>query len=77
MDRRRLALMVLGVVAVAVAGWWFLVRSDAPPAPDLASAVETASEAQAAIAAIVAKALMCPVVLSSHGVIQQPMMKPK
>ena len=47
MDRRRLALMVLGVVAVAV-GWWFLVRSDAPPAPDLASAVETASEAQAA-----------------------------
>jgi len=39
---------VLGVVAVAVAGWWFLVRSDAPPAPDLASAVETASEAQAA-----------------------------
>ena len=48
MDRRRLALMVLGVVAVAVAGWWFLVRSDAPPAPDLASAVETASEAQAA-----------------------------
>jgi hypothetical protein len=33
---------------VAVAGWWFLVRSDAPPAPDLASAVETASEAQAA-----------------------------
>ena len=48
MNRRRLALMVLGVVAVAVAGWWFLVRSDAPPAPDLASAVETASEAQAA-----------------------------
>ncbi len=48
MDRRRLALMVLGVVAVAVAGWWFLVRSDAPPAPNLASAVETASEAQAA-----------------------------
>ena len=48
MDRRRLALMVRGVVAVAVAGWWFLVRSDAPPAPDLASAVETASEAQAA-----------------------------
>ena len=47
MDRRRLALMVLGVVAVAV-GWWFLVRSDAPPAPDLASAVESASEAQAA-----------------------------
>jgi len=46
MDRRRLALMVLGVVAVAVAGWWFLVRSDAPPAPDLASAVETASETQ-------------------------------
>ena len=48
MDRRLLALMVLGVVAVIVAGWWFLVRSDAPPAPDLASAVETASEAQAA-----------------------------
>ena len=48
MDRRRLALMVLGVVAVAVAGWWFLVRSDAPPAPNLASAVEPASDAQAA-----------------------------
>ena len=39
--------MVLGVVVVAVVGWWFLLRSDAPPAPDLASAVETASAAQA------------------------------
>ena len=47
MDRRRLARMVLGVVVVAVVGWWFLLRSDAPPAPDLASAVETASAAQA------------------------------
>jgi len=46
MDRRRLALVVIGVVAVAVIGWWFLLRSDAPPAPDLASAVETASAAQ-------------------------------
>jgi hypothetical protein len=45
-DRRRLALVVIGVVAVAVIGWWFLLRSDAPPAPDLASAVETASAAQ-------------------------------
>jgi hypothetical protein len=46
MDRRRLALVVIGVVAVAVIGWWFLLRSAAPPAPDLASAVETASAAQ-------------------------------
>ncbi len=46
MDTRRLALVVIGVVAVAVIGWWFLLRSDAPPAPDLASAVETASAAQ-------------------------------
>lgn len=46
MDRRRLALVIIGVVAVAVIGWWFLLRSDAPPAPDLASAVETASAAQ-------------------------------
>lgn len=46
MDRRRLALVVIGVVAVAVIGWWFLLRSDAPPAPDLASAVEAASAAQ-------------------------------
>ena len=46
MDRRRLALVVIGVVAVAVIGWWFLLRSDAPPAPDLASAVEAATAAQ-------------------------------
>ncbi len=46
MDRRRLALVVIGVVAVAAIGWWFLLRSAAPPAPDLASAVETASAAQ-------------------------------
>jgi hypothetical protein len=45
-DRRRLALVVIGVVAVAAIGWWFLLRSAAPPAPDLASAVETASAAQ-------------------------------
>ena len=43
---RRLALGVVGVVAVAAIGWWFLLRSAAPPAPDLASAVETASAAQ-------------------------------
>ena len=46
MNRRRLARIVLGVVAVVVVGWWFVLRSDAPPAPDLASAVETASVAQ-------------------------------
>ncbi|MDG2160853.1 MAG: YceI family protein [Acidimicrobiales bacterium] len=46
MDRRRLALVVIGVVAVAVIGWWFLLRSGAPPAPDLASAVEAATAAQ-------------------------------
>ncbi len=31
---------------MAIAGWWFLVRSDAPPAPDLAAAAETAAAAQ-------------------------------
>ena len=31
---------------MAIAGWWFLVRSDAPPAPDLATAAETAAAAQ-------------------------------
>jgi hypothetical protein len=36
-----------------------------------------ASDAQAATAAMAAKARMCPELLSSHGVIQQPTMKPK
>ena len=40
-------LILVGVLVVAVAVWWFLVRSDAPPAPDLATAIETAAAAQA------------------------------
>jgi hypothetical protein len=36
-----------------------------------------ASEAQAATADMAAKARMCPVLLRSHGVTQQPTMKPK
>ncbi len=40
-------LILVGVLLVAVAVWWFLVRSDAPPAPDLATAIETAAAAQA------------------------------
>ena len=47
MDRRRWSWVVLGIVVVAVAGWWFVLRSDAPPAPDLATAAETAAAAQA------------------------------
>ena len=40
-------LILVGVLVVAVAVWWCLVRSDAPPAPDLATAIETAAAAQA------------------------------
>ena len=40
-------LILVGVLVVAVAVWWFLVRSDAPPAPALATAIETAAAAQA------------------------------
>ncbi len=44
---RRTGMLVLaGILVVGFAAWWFLVRSDAPPAPDLASAVETAAAAQ-------------------------------
>ncbi len=39
-------LVLAGILVVAFAGWWFLVRSDAPPAPDLATAAETAAAAQ-------------------------------
>ena len=45
MDRQRWSWVVLGTVVVAVAGWWFVLRSDAPPAPDLATAAETAAAA--------------------------------
>ncbi|GIT46018.1 MAG: hypothetical protein Ct9H300mP12_06030 [Acidimicrobiales bacterium] len=44
-------LILVGVLVVAVAVWWFLVRSDAPPAPDLATAIETAAAAQATTSA--------------------------
>ena len=44
---RRTGMLVLaGILVVGFAAWWFLVRSDAPSAPDLASAVETAAAAQ-------------------------------
>jgi len=39
-------LVLAGILVVGFAAWWFLVRSDAPPAPDLATAVETATAAQ-------------------------------
>jgi hypothetical protein len=39
-------LILVGILVVAVVAWWFLVRSDAPPAPDLAKAAETAAAAQ-------------------------------
>lgn len=41
---RRLVLAAIGVAvlaAVALAGWWFLFRDDAPPEVDLAAAVST------------------------------------
>ena len=40
-------LILVGILVVAVAVWWFFVRSDAPSAPDLATAAETAAAAQA------------------------------
>ena len=46
-DLSKTILILVGVLVVAVAVWWFLVRSDAPPAPDLATAIETAAAAQA------------------------------
>lgn len=39
-------LALAGILVVGFAAWWFLIRSDAPPAPDLAIAVETAMAAQ-------------------------------
>jgi len=39
-------LVLAGILVLGFAAWWFLVRSDAPPAPDLATAVETAVAAQ-------------------------------
>ena len=66
MDRRRLALVVIGVVAVAVIGWWFLLRSDAPPAPDLASAVETASAAQTGSTAATSTTVTHPTTSSAY-----------
>ena len=66
MDRRRLALVVIGVVAVAVIGWWFLLRSAAPPAPDLASAVETASAAQTGSTAATSTTVTHPTTSSAY-----------
>jgi hypothetical protein len=40
-------LILVGILVVAFAVWWFLVRSDAPSAPDLATAAETAAASQA------------------------------
>ena len=50
----RTVLILIGVLVVAVAVWWFLVRSAAPPAPDLATAIETAAAAQATTTAAAA-----------------------
>ena len=66
MDRRRLALVVIGVVAVAAIGWWFLLRSAAPPAPDLASAVETASAAQTGSTAATSTTVTHPTTSSAY-----------
>ena len=66
MDRRRLALVVIGVVAVAVIGWWFLLRSAAPPSPDLASAVETASAAQTGSTAATSTTVTHPTTSSAY-----------
>jgi len=52
MNRQRWSWVVLGIVVVAVAGWWFVLRSDAPPAPDLATAAETAAAAQTTTTAV-------------------------
>jgi len=53
-------LILVGILVVAVAVWWFLVRSDAPPAPDLATAVETAAAAQATTTAAPATTTAAP-----------------
>lgn len=58
--------MVIGVVAVAVIGWWFLLRSAAPPAPDLASAVETASAAQTGSTAATSTTVTHPTTSSAY-----------
>lgn len=45
----RTAVLVLGgILLAAFAAWWFLVRSDAPPAPNLVVAAETAAAAEPA-----------------------------
>tara|TARA_Y100001936_G_C15984463_1_gene618699 strand:+ start:19 stop:720 length:702 start_codon:yes stop_codon:yes gene_type:complete len=36
-------MVLLGILLVAFAAWWFLVRSDAPPAPEISLAAETAA----------------------------------
>ena len=65
-------LILVGVLLVAVAVWWFLVRSDAPPAPDLATAIETAAAAQAtttvapATTAMAATTTVTPAVSYTH-----------
>ena len=56
----RTVLILIGVLVVAVAVWWFLVRSDAPPAPDLATAIETAAAAQATTTAAPATTTAAP-----------------
>lgn len=50
-SRRKLGVIALAVVAVAVvgvAGWWFLIRDDAPSEADIDTASETLSEADGA-----------------------------
>lgn len=51
--RRTVAIGLGFVLAVILALWWFLVRSDAPPAPALSVAAETAALAQTTTSVVV------------------------
>ena len=47
--KRKLVLITVALIGIAVfAGWWFLLRDDSPPPPDLESAIQIASTAQMA-----------------------------
>ena len=47
--KRKLLLITVALIGIAVfAGWWFLLRDDSPPPPDLESAIQIASTAQIA-----------------------------
>ena len=47
--KRKLFLITVALIGIAVfAGWWFLLKDDSPPPPDLESAIQIASTAQMA-----------------------------